>query len=56
MGAWFYAGFAELIIAGIAYDALFGMTRQAGIWGWMGTIVSIALYGGVLVAKEVIRK
>jgi len=53
IGAWYWPHFAELIVAGIAYDALFGMV---GARGWIGTIVSILLYTIILSIKKFVRR
>ena len=62
IGAWYWPHFFEFIVAGIAYDALFGMisrtstTTGTGIWGWIGTIISILLYTVILLAKKIVRR
>ncbi len=55
-GVWNFPYFVEIIIAGIAYDSLFGFTSGMGAWGYAGTIVSIGILVLVSVLKEVVRK
>lgn len=55
-GAWRWPYFAEAIIAGIAYDALFGMIPGTGVRGYLGTIISIVLYTIILLSKKVVRR
>jgi hypothetical protein len=56
IGAWVFPVYAEIIIAGIAYDALFGMNGEAGMWGYAGTIVAVLLFGAVSIFKKVGRR
>jgi len=42
--AWKYPYFVELIIAGLAYDSLFGLIPGAGVMGYIGTGTGIALF------------
>ncbi len=55
-GIWYFANFPEAIIAGVAYDALFGMSSGMGIRGWLGTIISIVLYTIILLIKKIVRR
>ncbi len=55
-GVWFRTLFIEALIAGLAYDALFGMSSEQGMSGWAGTITAIVLYTCILLAKRFIRK
>jgi hypothetical protein len=55
VGAWFFPYFIELIIAGIGYDSLFGFVSGMGIWGYMGTIVSVVLFAGISGVKRWVR-
>ncbi len=54
-GAWYWPHFIEIIVAGVAYDALFGMISGTSIHGWIGTIVSIVLYTVILLIKKIVR-
>jgi hypothetical protein len=56
LGTWFRESFIELIIAGVAYDALFGMNSSLGLAGWIGTITAVVLYTCILLTKRFIRK
>lgn len=56
LGAWFLPNFIEIIIAGIAYDSLFGMGNEMGVYGYVGTIVSILILIVVWVMKKVVRE
>ena len=44
VGVWVYKNYFEFIIAGLAYDALFGMVRGTGLVGYIGTIISVIMY------------
>ena len=55
-GSWYYPRFIELIIAGVAYDALFGMIKGTGARGWIGTLTAIVLYTIILLVKKIIRR
>ncbi len=54
-GAWYWPHFIEIIVAGVAYDALFGMNSGLAMHGWLGTIVSILLYTVILLIKKIVR-
>ena len=53
---WYWPSYIEIVIAGIMYDALFGMVHGSGLRGWTGTIVSIVLYAIAVVVKKFVRK
>lgn len=56
IGAWFFPYFVEIIIAGLVFDALFGMLPDMGIWGYISTIEAICaliVIGGV---RKIVRK
>ena len=55
IGAWRFPFFIELLIAGIAYDALFGFADGLGWMGYVGTTVSVLGIFVVLVLKKVVR-
>lgn len=44
VGVWIYKNYFEFIIAGVAYDALFGMVKGTGWIGYIGTIISVIMY------------
>jgi hypothetical protein len=52
---WKFPGYIEILIAGIAYDSLFGFTREVGILGYMGTIVAALVILFVFTLKKVMR-
>ena len=56
IGAYVYSYFVEIIIAGIAYDSLFGLVPGMGIRAYMGIIISGVGIGVVGLMKKVIRK
>jgi hypothetical protein len=56
VAAWSYDFFPELIVAGIAYDSLFGLSEVLRLGSFLGTIVSVialVLAGGI---KKVVRR
>lgn len=55
VGAWFFPYFAELIVAGVVYDALFGMIPGMGLWSYSGTIISVILFMIVFLLKKLVR-
>jgi hypothetical protein len=55
IGAWFLPHFIELIIAGIAYDSLFGMIKGYGIFGYWGVLISIAIFVLAMISRRVVR-
>lgn len=55
VGAWVFPRFAELAIAGFAYDALFGIGRGLGIMGYAGIILSAILLGSISYLKAAVR-
>jgi len=56
VAAWYWPYYVEGIIAGVAYDALFGMVPGLGYRGYIGTIISIVLYTIILLSKKVVRR
>ncbi len=56
LGAWYWPHFVEIIVAGVAYDALFGMIPGTGWHGWIGTIISVVLYTVILLIKKTVRR
>ena len=55
IGAWSFKLYIEIIIAGVAYDALFGMTHGMGWRGYEGTIFSVVLLIVVKLLKKLVR-
>jgi len=55
-GAWLFSYFIEIVIAGIAYDAFFGMVPSMGWKGYVATIISIIILLIVTALKRVVRK
>ena len=56
IGVWSFPYFAEIIVAGFAYDALYGMVPGMGVKAYAGTIaacISSAIFAGL---KKVVRK
>ncbi|MDD5165632.1 MAG: hypothetical protein PHG25_03840 [Candidatus Pacebacteria bacterium] len=45
----------EIIVAGIMYDALFGMVVPAGIWGYAGIITAAVILIILRLLKKVVR-
>jgi hypothetical protein len=55
IGAWFFRFFVEIILAGVAYDALFGMGHGMGWRGYEGTIGAVVIFVAVKLAKRLVR-
>jgi len=55
-GVWEFPYFIEIILAGIIYDSLFGFVSGMGVWGYVGTIVSIILFGVVILLRKMVRR
>jgi len=55
IGVWFFKLYIEIIIAGVAYDALFGMTSGMGWRGYEGTIFAIVLLIVIKLLKKLVR-
>lgn len=55
VGAWIFPYYLELILAGVVYDALFGMTAGLGIRGYAGTGVSVIVFVVVVLIKRRVR-
>ena len=56
IGTWFFRDYLELVVAGIAYDALYGDTIGSGWTSHLGLFVSII---GLLITvglKKVVRR
>ncbi|MEK7646488.1 MAG: hypothetical protein AAB381_02230 [Patescibacteria group bacterium] len=55
LGVWFFPLYIECIIAGIVFDALFGLTPGIGLWAYVGTIGSVVVFGVVGFFKNKMR-
>ena len=55
VGARSFSFFVEIIIAGMAYDALFGMMPSLGMRGYAGTISGIILFGVFAILRKEMR-
>jgi uncharacterized membrane protein YfhO len=56
IGAFYFSYFIEGIVAGIAYDSLFGFIPEMGWYQYIGTILSVIIVGGVAGMKKVLRE
>jgi hypothetical protein len=54
-GSWKYPLYIETIIAGVAFDSLFGYHAHAGVYGYIGTIISALILISILILKKVMR-
>jgi hypothetical protein len=55
IGAWKFPFYIELVIMGVAYDALFGFAHGLGWMGYLGTFVSTFAMFLVLTLKKIVR-
>ncbi|HTK33603.1 MAG TPA: hypothetical protein VL335_03640 [Candidatus Paceibacterota bacterium] len=55
IGAWRFYYTIEIVLAGIMYDALFGMVPAVGVWGYAGTITAFGILIILHVLKKVVR-
>ena len=55
IATWKFPYFIEIILAGICYDALFGMVPALGIWSYSGTLGAISVVLLVFLLKKLIR-
>ena len=53
---WFEPFFVEMIVAGVAYDSLFGMVRTMGLKGYIASIIAVALYVIISFLKRTFRR
>jgi len=56
LSIWYFRTFIEIIVAGVAYDSLFGMTPGMGVWGYAGTIVATILFLLETLLRQVVRR
>ena len=54
-GAWRLSFKIEIVLAGVAYDALFGMVRGTGAWGYIGTITGVCILILFAILRKMIR-
>jgi len=54
-GSWSFPFFAETVVAGLAFDSLFGLNRALPFFGLTGTAVSILILIAVFLLKKVVR-
>ncbi|KND49889.1 MAG: hypothetical protein AB197_00050 [Parcubacteria bacterium C7867-002] len=55
VGIWIFPFFIEIVIAGLIYDSLFGFVPEMGLWGYVGTLVSILFLSVITWVKGSIR-
>ncbi len=55
VGAWSFPKYAELVIAGFMYDALFSIGHAPGLLGYAFTIVTALLLAGMSYFKLVVK-
>lgn len=53
---WIFPIYIEIIIVGVGFDALYGMTPETGLWGYAGTILSFVLSFLMTYLKKNVRK
>ncbi|MEN9913269.1 MAG: hypothetical protein RLY66_677 [Candidatus Parcubacteria bacterium] len=56
VGALRYRWFFEMLIAGLAYDSLFGLVPEQGIYSYIGIISSLILFAAMMFLKAIMRK
>jgi hypothetical protein len=57
IASWFFPYYAEFILAGLFYDALFGLGEPtAGVWAYFGTIISVIASFSIYFVKRSIRR
>ncbi len=55
IGAWQFAFRWEIMIAGVIYDALFGMLPDMGFLGYIGTSIAVCIVVVFGVLKKIMR-
>jgi len=55
IGIWKFSFKAEILVAGVAYDALFGMIPGTGMRGYIGTIIAILILIVLGFFKKLVR-
>ncbi|MFA6432437.1 MAG: hypothetical protein WCV82_01300 [Candidatus Paceibacterota bacterium] len=56
LSAWSFPFYVELVIMGFVYDALFGMGRGLGVWGYLALFITVVLFAAISFLKVIIRK
>ena len=56
IGLWFFPYFVEIVLAGIAYDALYNLIPGMGMRALVGTIISLTMLLIIGGLKKVLRK
>lgn len=56
IGVWFFDSFVEIIVAGLAYDSLFGFVYGSGVIAYLGTIISVVAFVSLSFVKSRVRK
>ncbi|MEK7609592.1 MAG: hypothetical protein AAB470_00530 [Patescibacteria group bacterium] len=56
LGVWRYPYFIEIFAAGIIFDSIFGFDLKTNTLSFLGTVLSIVVYIGILILKRVVRK
>ena len=56
IGLWFIENYIEIIVAGVVFDAIFGMNNAFGLYAYAGTTVGILLYTCMHIVKKFVRK
>ncbi len=55
IGSWLFRHFFEIILAGLAYDAIFGMVPGLGWKEYAGTITAVILFLAIRFLKKLVR-
>lgn len=55
IGVWVFPRYAEIVIAGFLYDALFNINRAPGIMGYIFTITTALILAALAYFKVVAR-
>jgi hypothetical protein len=55
LGAWKFSFKIEIVLAGVVYDALFGMVKGTGLWGYVGTLTAIVVVLLFMIFRKMIR-
>ncbi len=56
ISTWSFPYYIEILIAGVAYDSLFGLVPDMGVKGYAGTILAAAIFLIVAGFKKVVRR
>lgn len=56
ISVWRFPGYIEIIVAGIAYDSLFGYSAEYGIWGYAGTLIATFIFVSLFFIRKLLRK